>query len=246
MLGVETQREASFQQMMKFVTESVPTDSALTEDVAVNSSSQAVLESVEEKLHEVEVAPQTLPAVKAMAHDAIFMSQHQRKRSSLVKCHCQGSTALVRIFLQLYQGMLSTAEQAYADLKRMRKAHVQGNVGVATEHFDEAKHACIRVASVVQHIIDCKFDVSEFKCTEQKCNHAAHTSAHIGLINTVAAPSDVPSVFEGREWDEAVAFHHHVFGDEAPGARCHLDYMWAKQSHLTLTSILILSSSLKK
>jgi hypothetical protein len=153
-----------------------------------------------------------------------------RRAPKVKSVSCLSPMPVFRTFTQLYQGMLLIAESAYRDLQLMSAAQRTHDVEAAESLFLKARNDCVRIVAVVQHVVDCKFDVSEFKCSDYKCTSESH---HIGPDFTVMpALNEVPLAFKGREWDELVRFQGKPLDGEETDKHTHLDYLCAKAATL--------------
>jgi len=130
------------------------------------------------------VQSQAAPAVRAMAEDVIYLVS-KPKGTLCNNSYCQTSNkTLLNTFVQLYQGMLTSAENAYRGLQTMSLNYQQNNLPAVAESL-LLKRKC-----------------NGLKCNEQKCSKI---SGHVDpSITTFLAVSEVPSAFQGREWNEDV------------------------------------------
>ena len=154
-------------------------------------------------------------ALQSLATDLIYLVSQDNPHA--VK------SALPKLFdtmMESYDEMIYEADVAQRKLERMLQYHKHKDFTRAIKEFEKTQVVCHKVIAIIQHIIDAKFDSSDFKCWEEKCTDDKKRVSPNIVPERLAQLEKLPRIFRRLEWNEHVALNGHLVS--------HLDYMWTK------------------
>jgi hypothetical protein len=143
--------------------------------------------------------------VKSMVDDLIYV---------VSSAHAKKPVNLFDNMIKSYEKMILLASKACLHLQTMQRLHVENNSHEATSEFLKARALAFQVKTLIQHIIDAKFDVSDMKCWSSSCG----TQTRAMLMKSPSGHYEtVPLRFQNKEWNAKIDNTH-----------THLDYMLLK------------------